>query len=326
MSIPSIGSPHLQGSSGGQSHQAIGKNGSFWMPQNIDGSFAAKFQNSSNQKTAKANTKTSEGTGNANQSVKPSPSKGPKANQPSTESGRTLTPKSAHGNHSPTVPKLGGHPAKLSNVRVASGVRGASQPFQPTVSSGEPIFLPKTLKSQRNISRSIPQSEVDARDSINPELEDKGNGAKHRQRRGAKNALTNPKMDTVCTDQEFKAMEVYSAREVSTAPAPSVQGRVILKFLTQAVSPRISYLDTNSKKVVRFAVDLPNKTKLGVRLEKAGDSLSISFICSDKESLELLGFTKEGLTDSLQESSGKDIKINIFTNYKEMDVHFSRAA
>lgn len=326
MSIPSIGSSLPQGSPVGQSHQAIGRNGSFWMPQNIDGSFAAKFQNSSNsQKTAKPNANPGEGAGNANQSVKPSLRKGPNANQPTAENARALYPKSPSANQSLAAPKPGAHPVKLSATKVASGFRGLSQSFQSAISSSEHIFLPKTLKSQRSILRSTPAADIDARDSINPESEGKGNGGKHQRRRGAKNALSHAKMDTLCTDQEVKAMEGHSARELSVA-APSVQGRVILKFLTQAVSPRISYMDKNSKKVVRFAVDLPNKTKLGVRLEKVGDSLSISFICSDTESIELLGFTKNDLADSLRNKSGNDVQINIFTNYKEMDAHFSRAA
>jgi hypothetical protein len=88
----------------------------------------------------------------------------------------------------------------------------------------------------------------------------------------------------------------------------------------------MAYLDKNSRKVVRFAVDLPNKAKLGVRMEESGNSLSLCFICSDSESIEMLGFTKDALSKSLTDQSGKITQINIFNNYKEMDEHFSRAA
>jgi hypothetical protein len=40
----------------------------------------------------------------------------------------------------------------------------------------------------------------------------------------------------------------------------------------------------------------------------------------------MLGFTKDALSDSLSDESGKRTQINIFNNYKEMDEHFSRAA
>ena len=85
-------------------------------------------------------------------------------------------------------------------------------------------------------------------------------------------------------------------------------------------------MDKHAKKVVRFAIDLPNKAKLGVRLEKSGGKLSICLICSDPDSLEMLGLTKEALSGALSEKSDKDTQINVFNNYKEMDEHFSRAA
>jgi hypothetical protein len=119
-------------------------------------------------------------------------------------------------------------------------------------------------------------------------------------------------------------MEGRESRE--SVPSPSPQARGFLNLLTKSVLPRISYLDKHAKKVVRFAVDLPNKVKLGVRLEESEGSLSICFICSDPESLEMLGFTKDALSDSLSDESGKRTQINIFNNYKEMDEHFSRAA
>ena len=73
-------------------------------------------------------------------------------------------------------------------------------------------------------------------------------------------------------------------------------------------------------------MDLPNNVKLGVRLEQSEGSLSICFICSDPESLEMLGFTKDALAESLSDHSGNHTQINVFNNYKEMDEHFSRAA
>ena len=99
-----------------------------------------------------------------------------------------------------------------------------------------------------------------------------------------------------------------------------------MKFLSNAVSPRVAYLDKNTRKVVRFAVDLPNKSKLGVRLEESAGSLTLCFICSDPDSIEMLGFTREALSQSLSVQSGKATRINVFSNYKEMDEHFLRAA
>ena len=111
-----------------------------------------------------------------------------------------------------------------------------------------------------------------------------------------------------------------------SVPSASAQARGFLNLIAKSVLPRISYLDKHAKKVVRFAVDLPNKAKLGIRLEKSGSSVSICFICTDPETLEMLGFTKTSLSESLSDQSGKRTQINVFNNYKEMDEHFSRAA
>ena len=53
MSLASISSPVPNAISQVPSHQAIGKNGSFWLPEKIDESFASKVRNSSQGKDGK---------------------------------------------------------------------------------------------------------------------------------------------------------------------------------------------------------------------------------------------------------------------------------
>ena len=74
----------------------------------------------------------------------------------------------------------------------------------------------------------------------------------------------------------------YSDGEISRDPAASLapKARSFMKFVSNAVSPGW-LIDKNTRKVVRFAVDLPNKSKLGVRLEESGGSLTLCFICSN---------------------------------------------
>ena len=125
-------------------------------------------------------------------------------------------------------------------------------------------------------------------------------------------------MDTQ-SQQDFKVLEGEISRDPVTSLAP--KARSFVKFLSNTVAPRVAYLDKNARKVVRFAVDLPNKTKLGVRLEESGGSLTLCFICSDPESLEMLGFTKEAFPSPCPPSRAKPNQS--FSNYKEMDEHFT---
>ena len=159
---------------------------------------------------------------------------------------------------------------------------------------------------------------------MSPDQEGKGKGDKHGANRGAKNALSDSKMDIAYSQQDFKTSDGEISRDPAASLAP--KARSFMKFLSNAVSPRVAYLDKNTRKVVRFAVDLPNKSKLGVRLEESGGSLTLCFICSDPDSIEMLGFTREALSQSLSVQSGKTTRINVFSNYKEMDEHFLRAA
>ncbi len=181
-------------------------------------------------------------------------------------------------------------------------------------------------KVLKNSARNSSPPNENSRDSIIDPDERRGDENKHGKRRGAKNACRLTKMEASHSQQDIQVLENHVPRESVSSASPQPQARSFLNLLTRSVLPRISYLDKHAKKIVRFAVDLPNNVKLGVRLEKSEGSLSICFICSDPESLEMLGFTKDALAESLSDHSGNHTQINVFNNYKEMDEHFSRAA
>jgi hypothetical protein len=320
MSLSSIGQSIPSGISPTPSHQAIGRNGSFWLPQQIDQSFDSKVKKSAPSKEgAKQGAAKGEGTGKSNSGGKSpisdsTPGSRAKAagNTRSTGKSSTTQPlaSSKFGTTSVKTPQL-------QKLAPHSPLPGRSVGAEQVLHGNQP-------KPQRNANRSTAQFEANARESISPDPERRGNGEKHGGRRGTKNALIDSKMDIVQSQQDFKVLEGQTSRDPATSVPP--QARAFLKFLANSVAPRMAYLDKNTRKVVRFAVDLPNKAKLGVRIEESGNSLSICFICSDKESMEMLGFTKNALAESLGDQSGKTAQVNVFTNYKEMDEHFSRAA
>lgn len=216
--------------------------------------------------------------------------------------------------------KFGPMSAKTPSLKSLSP--GSATPVR--VLSADQVIHSQQAKNMRSLSRNPPNWEANQRDFVSPDQERNHNGGKHRGKRGAKNALYDSKMDIAHTQQDFKVTDGKPSIEPASTVPP--KARSYLKLLTDSVAPRIAYLDKNTRKVVRFAVDLPNKGKLGVRLEESGNSVSLCFICSDPESLELLGFTRDALSGVLSNQSGKNTEVNIFNNYKEMDEHFSRAA
>jgi len=321
MSLTSIGQTGSNGIGTTPSHQAIGKNGSFWLPQKMDQSFDSKVKNPTHGKESQR--QGSQTKGDTPTTLRP----GDKASlKTSSDGGRgALTSSNLYRGKSLNTPsfaptKFGPMSAQAPSVKSLSS--GSATPVR--VLSADQAIHSQQAKSMRSLSRNQPSWEANQRDFVSPDQERNQNGGKHMGKRGAKNALSESKMDIAHTQQDFKVMDGKPSIEPASTVPP--KARSFLKLLTDSVAPRIAYLDKNTRKVVRFAVDLPNKGKLGVRLEESGNSVSLCFICSDPESLELLGFTREALSGVLSNQSGKNTEVNIFNNYKEMDEHFSRAA
>ena len=302
------------------SHQAIGKNGSFWLPEKIDPSFESKVKNSAPPKEGSKH-----GASKSVVSGKPGSGEKSSARASFLEGRAAVAGKNASGakslNAKPLAfPKSGLTSAKASPSKsLSSGSIHSVRPLGP-----EQALHGQQAKIIRNANRNPTHSDVNSREFVSPDQEGKGNGGKHGGNRGTKNALSDAKMDITQSQQDFKVLEGETSRDPVASLAP--KARAFMKLLSNTVSPRVAYLDKNARKVVRFAVDLPNKTKLGVRLEESGGSLTLCFICSDPESLEMLGFTKDALSKSLSAQSGKPTRIKVFNNYKEMDEHFLRAA
>ena len=325
MSLASISSSASNAISQVPSHQAIGKNGSFWLPEKIEESFASKVRDSSPSKDGKKSSNLKgEHSGKSKTSGKGSSlaaSSGGNSTgvQKSVPRGSQTVSQSLHSGKTQSMEP------KLSRGQVAKPVTVHSQrsdQVQRQIIGKASVLQPgKALKNSAKNSLVVTENTKDS--TVDPDGR-RGDGNNHGKRRGAKNASVTSKMEVSHLQQDIQVMEGRESRE--SVPSPSPQARGFLNLLTKSVLPRISYLDKQAKKVVRFAVDLPNKAKLGVRLEKSEGSVSICFICSDPETLEMLGFTKDALSESLSDQSGRRTQINIFNNYREMDNHFSRAA
>ena len=320
MSLPSIGQSISSGMSPPPSQQAIGRNGSFWLPQKMDQSFDSKVKNSNQSKESN---KQSPGKGEVSAksiSSEKSPARSSSFVGKGTVAGNTLPRGKSLNTQSFSSSKSLSMSTKTPQLKnLPSGSVNLARPM-----SSDQVIHAQQARTLRNINRNSSHPELHSREFVSPDQERKGNGEKHGGKRGAKNALSVSNMDFAQSQQDVKVLEGQTSQDPANSVPP--KSRSFLKFLSNSVSPRMAYLDKNSRKIVRFAVDLPNKAKLGVRMEESGNSLSLCFICSDAESIEMLGFTKDTLSKSLTDQSGKTTHINIFNNYKEMDEHFSRAA
>lgn len=325
MSLASISSPTPSGTNQVPSHQVIGKSGSFWIPEKIGESFAAKVRDSAQGKDG------NKGSNLKGDHLGKSKTSG-KNSSPAASSGRNAAgaeKSAAKGNQSVNQSL---HSAKTSLAEVKLPRTQMTKPVAVLPQRSDQVQrqgmgkLPVAQqgKSLKNSVRNPSAFTENTKDSMVDPDGRRGDGNNHGKRRGAKNASSTPKMEISYSQQDIQVMEGRESK--GSVPSASAQVRGFLNLIAKSVLPRISYLDKHAKKVVRFAVDLPNKAKLGVRLEKSGGSVSICFICSDPETLEMLGFTKNTLSESLSDQSGKRTQINVFNNYKEMDEHFSRAA
>jgi hypothetical protein len=99
-----------------------------------------------------------------------------------------------------------------------------------------------------------------------------------------------------------------------------------VNFIGKSVCPRVAYANQYSKKVVRFAIDLPNGRKLGIRLEKSEKGISMCFIAPDEDTRALLDFCKKGIKDGIDTDQSTQVQIHVFSDYKQMDRHFKKAA
>jgi hypothetical protein len=126
---------------------------------------------------------------------------------------------------------------------------------------------------------------------------------------GAKNAPTNSVMNA--TESNLTAA-AFSGK--SDSLNHTTAQKALKQFVQDAIPSRIAYISKFDRKVIRFALDLPNGGKLGVRLQKDGAHLSLSLICPDLRSKEQLSFL-DG--DSLSGING--LKIFVYSSYQEMD-------
>jgi len=300
-------------------HQAIGRNGSFWIPE--DSSDLSKHPKPVAQKSSKTNFESPKQTSNTQGNLK----------------GNAVSDKlKQNENFEKTL---------LSSKKINLA--------KPQVKTAPQSIVGKSLSSAKakssllisNQSKTVKTLVLEGRTSIsNPSIKDykpppilqnygknlpwHEDSGEHPQGNKKRNGGTNNASKVSIVEVEDKINSKFSSLINSNDVIKNDSTAVVkfVDFVAKSVLPRLGYLNRFEKKVLRFAIDLPSGEKLGVRLEKSGDSVSICFIAPNSEIRELLASCKEHISDNISSHNTPKLSINIFADYAEMDNFFTLAA
>jgi hypothetical protein len=297
-------------------HQSIGKNGSFWLPKH---SLEAKQQGALNPKSVGPKSPAVSKLVNSNQITGNQSQKSNDISKSSfqksiltAEKNISIQPKSSRtpiwkSSASPLVKSVIPKVSLLSTVTKNVKAQSANVNSAVSVSSAKDQIRTIVLNNS-------------TRQTVDRDTTDQNQGKK-KKNHGIKNAQLFNSMDTIDKDT--------SPQTSSIACSLSMDSTSVSKFvdlICKSVAPRVAYTNKSTKKIVRFAIDLPNGSKLGVRLEKSDKGLSLCFIAPDETTKELLNFCREGIRNKIGSDESFHTNVYVFSDYKEMDDYFLKAA
>tara|TARA_S200000501_G_scaffold339472_1_gene347132 strand:+ start:486 stop:1427 length:942 start_codon:yes stop_codon:yes gene_type:complete len=311
-SSPHISSSLKTGNSNNPNHQSVGRNGSFWLPPKAGGSFESNLQRNmpevknSNNNSSPVHSRTPGGMTN-HTSLKGTVSN-PKNILTKNLNSKSIKDKPATKNLGPALAKPTQIKSKSSNIH--ANIRRNHPSLKENLSHHQ--LAPKDLKvTKHNLFSKSPLFG----DRLDPDSEKKDGGAK-KQSSGTRNAQPSESMSNPITSSDFGKNLLHSTSNVFQSKT-----QVLKNLTSKAIPPRISYLSKSDRKVVRFAIDLPDGGKLGVRIEKNHDKLSVSLICPNDSTQEIISFLGKDLFQGADK-----VKIGIYNSYQDMDLSNSLAA
>lgn len=299
-------------------HQSIGKNGSFWLPKDSPevrkhGSLKSKSPDGKSSTSAKSVNSKQEG---GNQSAKSTDRPNSSFEKSILTAEKKISPQPKSLSHTlgvknsnPTLGKVLVAKVFQSPINTNSSLKAASVNIGPAV----PLVNVKEQMKMTFLNNASKQN-VD-RDG---DCHDKG---KKKKNDGTKNAQYLASMNINEKDSPTQATSVVCS--------PVLESSIVAKFVDfigKSVSPRVAYTNKFSKKVVRFAIDLPNGSKLGVRLEKSEKGVSLCFIAPEETTRELLKLCESGIQNKIKSDDSFQTNVYIFSDYQEMDDYFLKAA
>ena len=311
-SLPQVNSSLKTGNSNNPNHPSVGRNGSFWLPPKASGSFESNLQRNMTVVKNSKNNKLPVPTRIPDCKTKHAAVKGSGLNHKNLLS-KNLNSQNTEAKPSPK--NLGSalvKPAQIKSkgsnipVNIPRGLPSLKENLLPHQAAPKDLKGPKhNLFSKSQLLGHRPD----------PDSEKKDGGAK-KQSSGTRNAQPYESMSDSITSSDFGKNLLQS-----TSNGFQTKAQVLKNLTSKAIPPRISYLSKSDRKVVRFAIDLPDGAKLGVRIEKNQDKLSVSLICPNLITQEIISFLGKDLFQGAEK-----VKIGFYNSYQDMDLSNSLAA
>lgn len=290
-------------------HQAVGKNGTFWMPPKTSGSSFSEVMGTK---------KKSLNSGKLQNVIKKNFNESKNADN---KSGNAVGQRKFKTQELKNLNQL-----KTSvTVKMNKVGKFSNQPNILNRQSSH-IHSARPINRNLNLPNSIQALVNDKQHSFKPHnltalkfgLIKKDSGTKEEKERrkggGADNAtISSDVLKSLHRDESFQGFHSRDQRE-SFVPENCLQS------ITREVSARISEVTTEKSTVLRFSQDLPNGGKYSVKIEKFNNEISISFITPDPDFRNLLQTSLNGMIQIFEETlpSSSIVNGHIFSSYREL--------
>lgn len=304
-------------------HQTIGKNGSFWLPP--------EMQNSSFDSHLKNQMKPTQGKGGADSSlVSNKQVLNPTSNISKGMDGQ-VTKKNPQVNHKPLkqiqrVPSESQKNAAETHI-TRTGISRSNPSVSKMISRNHnPLSHP--LINQATSSKGTPTHSylnpnlslkpfINAKDSPqidqNPKLLE-GNQTRLGVRDGIKDAS-----DSSNANFLYKSKGSFSNQSKWSNSHGENNSRFLYETALRKILPLFSRTSSEQTDILRFATELPNGESVAMRVECNKKEISLVAICSNLANHEEIAFSSYELLESLASLTKRKTSFQIYSSYEEFD-------
>jgi len=310
-------------------HQTIGKNGSFWLPPDMQASsFHSHLKNyqGAKQQPAQSNIDDPRASGKG-----PKPSGLPASNQPG---GGILRANKSMANHHGLTTAKNHFPADTQGTHTKNSIHSSSKgnlfgqvrhvgtqlaPFSvPTkahpVQSSSPLLSLNSSVTVKNRPREATERDVKEMipsKSLRRYLDVGGDGGRKDGTKSASGGLSEES-----TAGTFKKVDLdLESLDLSDLHFNQSFSESVLQKL-------LPLLDHNSRKetdVVRFSYDLPDGNQATIRLEKVHDQLDVAVVCPNHENYPWLKESLDILFHQIEAEIELSTDVRIFNTFEDFD-------
>ena len=294
-----------------QGHQAIGQNGSFWLPPKMRvGKNSPQIQkfstdiNNTSEKSLLNGTPLKNNSGHKDSSSISIPL----TNNSSSKGSSTIVSVKAP-NHPASNAQLSNNEPAIGNgfrshkSSLPDGLRYAqtNQAFSSSVKSHSPHSHQQPLTigvNGQNVPKALDES-------------------KNLRFDGAKSAYYN-------RNEDSRSQKHKNSEEMADYFHPSsISQDEILDRVEESFNADMFGILSHAKGILRFAFSLDNGSSVSVRIEKTEQNFKICFISNDSETRDFLASNTLAFSDSLPIPQDHHLDTFIFSSYKQMDRAFS---